>query len=283
MKAHHGEIIATLRSTLPMKIELLCKHAEALATQKLHRLRRRGEAELHYRSLEAALRYDGVWEGKNINYPEAITRSFVDAVASDWEPLIVEGVRQAMRALSDRDVRLVEQLCEHAASFDERIVADAHIDMQKKLLQQQAKACVSWTRELLDSFRDDVQQKLFSEVAPPIAKAAGQAVKAGLNKGTGAKRRILDAFEEGGEKAIARASARALQVLGDHYQRLYVELENGYLAQHYDPLQSAFDAMTKDELARARRSDAQRRKRVLEQVAEHRATLARLGGERKAP
>lgn len=278
MKAHHGEIIATLRSTLPTKIELLCKDAKALATQKLHRLRKRGEAEVHFRSLEAALRGDGVWERRAINYPEAITRSFVDAVASDWEPVIVDGIRQAMRALSERDIKLVEHLCDQASTFDDSIVGDAHIDMQKKLLQQQARACVSWTRERLDQFRDDVQQKLFAEVSPTIARAASQALKAGVNRGIGAKRRILDAFEEGGEKAIERASARALQVLGDYYQRLYVELESGYLAAHHDPLQSAFDAMTRDELTRARRSDGQRRRRVLEQVSVHRTALSHLGG-----
>ena len=274
MKAHHGEILGILHSTLPTKIELLCKQAEALATQKLRRLRKRGDAELYFPSLEAALRKDGVWERRAINYPDAITRSFVDSVASDWEPTIVDGIRQAMRTLSEHDIRLVEQLCDQASTFDAKIVADAHIDMQKKLLQQEAKACVSWTRERLDQFRDDVQQKLIEQVKPAIAKAAKQALNAGINRGAGAKQRILDAFEEGGEKAITLASARALKVLGEYYECLSVDLQSNYLAEHHDPLQSAFDAMTKDEVTRGRRSDGQRRRGVLEQVAAILAAIA---------
>jgi hypothetical protein len=276
MRAHQGEVISTLGSTLPVQIALLCKTAEMIALKKLERLRRRGEAELHFQSLQAALRNSGVWDRRSINYPDAITRAYVDSIASDWEPTIIEGIRSAMRTLADREVALVEQVCAHAASFDERIVADAHIDTQKKLLLQQSRACLSWTRERLEKLREDVQLELVKEVGPPIEKAALDALKAGKNVGSGAKRRILDAFQEGGEKAIERASARALKLLKEHYDKIYVELQSGYLREHHDPLQSAHDALTKDELVRARRSDAQLRRRVLEQVAVHRGSLAAL-------
>jgi hypothetical protein len=276
MKAHHGEILGTLKSTLPTKIEILCKDAEKIATLKLHRLRRRGEADVHWKSLEAALRRGGVYDRREINYPDAITRAFVDSVASDWEPTVVEGIRRTMRSLADRDVGLVEQVCAFATAFDERIVGEAHIDTQKKLLLQQAHACLSWTRERLEQLRDDVQQKLIDEVRAPIEKAAAAALNAGKNRGVGAKGRILDAFEEGGEKAIERASAKALTMLTGYYNKLCLELEKNYLAEHHDPLQAAEDALTKDELLRARRSDSQRKRRVLEQVAAHQAALRAL-------
>ena len=275
MKAHHGEIIATLRSTLPTKLQILCKNAEKIATQKLHRLRKRG-AELHYKSLEAALRYGGVWERRAINYPEAITRAYVDSIASEWEPTIVEGIRAAMRSLAERDVALVEEMCARAATFDERIVADAHIETQKKLLRQQSRSCLAWTRERLDQLREDVQEKLIDEVREPIQKAASKALQRGANRGQGAKTKILEAFEEGGQAAIERANERAGRILGKYYDQLYGELNSGYLSEYHDPLQAAYDALTKDELVRARRSDAQRRRRVLDAVTSYRAALAGL-------
>jgi len=273
MKAHHGEVLATLRSTIPTRIELLCKSAEQAATKKLGRLRRHGETELHVKSLEAALRRNGVWGKKSIDYPDALTRAFVDSVASDWEPMIIEAIKGTMRSLADRDISLVEQLCELAAGFDEKLVAEAHIDTQKRVLQQQSRACVAWTREKLEELSESVRTTLVKEVSKPIEKASAAALKRGANQKAGAKQRILDAFEEGGAAAIEVASGSALRILRHYHQKLVQEIETGYFEEHHDPLQAAYDALTKEEFGRARRSDAQRKRRVLDQVAAQGAAL----------
>jgi hypothetical protein len=278
MQAHHGELLATLRGTIPERLFRLCDKAGAVAREKLRRLRRQGEL-LHYQSLNAALRNDGRFERRDIDYPHALTHALVDVIAADWEPTVVDTVRETVKQLAARDLKLVEKLCDFALARDERIVADAQVDAQKRMLQQQARTCIAWTRDQLDQLRADVAKQLSQEIAKPIERACQKACKAGLNAGSGAKKRILEVFEDSGTEAIDKARDRAGSILGHHYGVLIHELEEGFLAQHHDPLRAAVEALTNEELVRARRSDAQRRRRMLERVESLTLRLVDRSGE----
>jgi hypothetical protein len=273
MKTSHGELLAQLKTALPMEIRLLCKEAEIGGLKKLTALRKQGEG-LHFQSLNAALKRGAVWGRRDINYPDALTLKFVDAIAIDWEPRIIDGIRSAIRKMVDRDVRLVEKLCERAQTLDERIVGDAQIATQKQLLQQQARTCVAWTKERLEDLTGKVSAELAKKIGQVMEGACDTALKAGVNQGMGAKRAILEAFEKGGTAATERARESAERMLLEHYQALNAELMSGFLADHHDPLADAFRRLTDDELLRARRSDSRRKTVVRAQVAKAIGALA---------
>ncbi|HEX2569295.1 MAG TPA: dynamin family protein [Polyangia bacterium] len=273
MKASHGELLAHLQNTLPAQIRLLCREAETGALKKLSLLRRHGEG-LPYPSLNAALRRGGVWGRRNINYPEALTMKFVDTIALDWEPRIVEGIRGSIRKGAERDLKLVEALCERAQELDEHIVGDAEIAVQRQILQQKARACIAWTGDRLEKLTAGVRQALGSKIGSVMEGACQVAIRAGANRDRGAKRRILEAFEQGGTEASERAREHAERLLDQHYQALVMELREGYLAEHHDPVTDALRRLTADELMQARRADAAQQEAVLKEVAAWRNVIA---------
>lgn len=272
MAAHQGEARATLKNSLPESLRRLTLEAQNKAQRKLRRLHEEGW-DLHYRTLNAALTRNGVFDRRDIDYPGDLTITLVDSIATAWEPTVIEAVRAAIRTLAARNAKLVERLCEHAQELDERIVADAHIETQKRLLQERAKTCVAWTKDRLEHLNQDVYRKLHKVVGKPIESACQRAVQLGSNRGTGAKGEILRAFQQGGEQAIEQAGEAALRILREHYDRLHQELNEGFFDQAGDPLQAALNAMTSEELMRARRADARRKQEVVALVNDLRERL----------
>jgi hypothetical protein len=145
-------------------------------------------------------------------------------------------------------------------------VTDAQIDAQKRLLVQQSQTAVAWTKEKLEGLRQEIQEPLYEMAFKPIAKACADAVERKQNLNPGARDRILEAFDAGGQKAIDKATAKALELLLKHHGHLVTQLNQGFLKEHHDPVQAAFDAMTNETLGRARRSDAQKRRKVLARI-----------------
>lgn len=267
MAAFHGAAQNALTETLPLTISNLCMEAEAQGLKGLERLRRFGQEKLHYQSLKAALLRQGVWEQRNVDYPGDLTAVLVNHIATDWEPRIVKGIKQQVDQMAKRDLALVEQLCDAALQSDRRIVADSHVEAQKRILRGNAQTCVRWTKDRLEELRKAVEIELGETILKPIATACKTMVEDGRHTGTGAKARILEQFHKGGTVALAQARKAAERLLKRQYQGLLAELSEGYLAEHHDPVQAAYEALTNEQLARARRSDAARKRSVLEKVA----------------
>ncbi len=277
MNTSHGELLAQLKTAIPADIRLLCSEAEKGTMKRLSRLRGEGN-KLRYQSLNAALRRDAVWESRSINYPVSLTEKFIEPIASDWDSRIVGGVRNAIKQMVDRDVRLVEKLCDVAEALDERVVGDAQIANQKLLMQQQAKACVAFTKEKLAELTTRVSAELSKKISQVMATTCKKALDAGVNQGTGAKQAILDAFEKGGTSATEKAREHAERLLLDSYESLRRELERGFMAEHHDPLADAFRRLTDEELSKATRRDTRRMAAVRAQVADALKLLAPFHG-----
>jgi hypothetical protein len=266
MNVSHGELLAQLKTALPMDIRLLCKEAELGALKRLTVLRRHGNA-LHFQSLNAALIRNSVWDKREINYPASLTEKFIEPIANDWDSRIIGGIRGAIGKMVNRDVRMVEKLCDQAQELDDRILGDARIAVQKQLMQQQAKTCVAWTKERLADLTGKVSAELSKKIGQVMEECCKKARDAGDNTRSGAKQRILDAFDRGGTIATEKAREHAERMLLAHYESLHSELERGFLAEHHDPLADAFRRLTDDELLRARRLDNSRKTTVRVQVA----------------
>lgn len=282
MQGLHGEVAGTLRRGLLERIDALCGEAEKQGLKRLRSLLKRAR-DLHYQSLNAALRRDGVWESRSVNFPNDLTFAMVDAIAAEWEPRIIDGVRAEIRRLADRDLKLVEQLVQRARELDARIVEETPIEEQKKILQQNSRSAVAWTKEQLEELRETVRTRLRDTVGKPIEVACREAINAGRNSGSGAKYRIIDVFDEAGADALSEARKMAKRVLDEAYKKLLRKLDEGYLQDFHDPVQAALETLTDKTGERARRSDARKRKALAESLAEYEAVLSPLRKPQDSP
>lgn len=87
-------------------------------------------------------------------------------------------------------------------------------------------------------------------------------VKDKRDEGSGTKIRILELFERLAEDATDAASGPAIQILTARFREVEKEVV-AVFEQHPDPLASAADAIVASHELRVKRSDSQRRKRVL--------------------
>lgn len=268
----HKKAIKTLESDLHERIEDLLKEAELAGRRRLSRLSRRAE-ELRWASLDAALRRKGEWSRKGISYPQDLTKAITEEISGDWEPKVILSVRSVMKTLIREDLALVEALCERATELDSTMVSPEHVEEQRQILRQAMNTAVRWTRDRLDELTAEVQDALHGPIRAPLDRACDAARRAGKNRGKGAKERIIETFKDGGTEAIKEAIGAARTVLRKSYGQILREIRATYLKDGHDPVRAVFESLTDDERARARRSDAMRRRRVLDQVGRLRASL----------
>ena len=266
-----SEVATFLGERIPPKLEELTRQASDRAHKHLIRFRKTGET-LHWASLNAALVRSGTYDRRAIDYPGALTRSFVEVVAGAWEPSIIDEVRRVLRLFVQKQVQLIEKFLDHASELAGTQIL-VQIAAQKRLLRQQGNATVDWTAEQLHDLSDDVQKRLTKIVGKPIQRACNRAVEEGNNRGTGARERILDAFEEGGQRAISDARTSALEILNDHFQRLRRSLGR-ILRETDDPITQCYDAIAQEGAAHADNAAREERKARAEAISRIREAFA---------
>lgn len=259
-------------------IRQLLELASAAGHKRLKRLRVKADA-MYWSSLNAALARNGAWTtggGRSIDYPADLANAISEQIAGGWDDIVIGSVKTTTRALIQSELELVEQLCARAVELDAQFVKQEHVDEQRALLRAAMNTTVRWTRDRLVELTTEVEAKLRDEIAPPIEKACEKARKAGKNRGSGAKQRIVDAFETGGADAVDAAVRGADAVLQRQCQVVLKEIRSSHLRDTFDPLQRAFDKLTNAEQERAGRLDAKRRQRVLASLNAHHDALRSL-------
>lgn len=266
MLKQHGDALGLLRWGLPERIDVICCDALCQGQQRLQRLIKKHRKDQTPKTLWMALqRRGGVWQERSINYPGDLTLAMVDAIAALWEPRIIAAVRKEIADLVDFDVKLVEQLFQAATALNANIVAKSQIKTQKKMLKKSSGAALTWTGEQVDGLRRTVQEKLRKGVERPIEEACMEVRSLGELKGHEGKATILDAFEEGGRRALQEARKTAETVLREQYNALLSLLEKGYL-KHHDPLTTTFGNLTDEMARRTQLKDRHERESILAEI-----------------
>ncbi|WP_437563003.1 dynamin family protein [Sorangium sp. So ce542] len=271
-KRHRREFLSFLGEAMPQHLGKLSAKAAERAQKRLERLKIEG-AKLHWATLNAALVRNGAFRGvTDIDYPAALTRAFVDVIAGSWEQAVVDEVRTAFKHLCDADADLVDALNEATSQILRTEELNITLREQRRILREQGKVSITWTQAQLEELSEDVRGKLMEVVGQPIERACRAASKAGQNRGTGARGRILDVFDSGGKEAIERAREQCMVVLNEHLGRLRRSLGN-ILRDNYDPVTSIFEAIVDAQAEEIARLGEQRRR---EQLATIRAATRRL-------
>ncbi|MEI7686944.1 MAG: hypothetical protein WCL32_18140 [Planctomycetota bacterium] len=161
---------------------------------------------------------------------------------------------------------MVERVVEWAESQGARIQPQVLL-AQRDEIKADAKKLEAVGREMVNELRDDVKNRLAKEIEGPIRKRCRKFIEKDEHCGKGATARIKSLFKELADEATESATKPTNLILASCFRE--VEKEILAVFEHYqDPLTAAAEAIVASHEQRTKRSDAQRRKKVLAEAAE---------------
>jgi hypothetical protein len=219
----------------------------------------------HWKTLQAAVRRGGIYYGsKHIELPKDFALRFEVPIAEVWGKEILKKIRSETTQYAKVCVQLVEEVVtwaqQQGARFQTRLV-----EAQRDAIKADVKNLESIGRAMVNELREQVNRRLVKGIEGPIRKRCQQFVAENQHVGAGAKGRMLSLFRDLADHVTREASGTAIEIL----QGCFREVEQEILvvfAQHQDPLESARQAIVSSHEQWKRRSDAQRKRRVLEEI-----------------
>ncbi len=267
--ARQGAFREYLRETLPSNIRELVEKAKGVSSREILKYLSTLQ-DAHWATLRAAVRKGGAFDGaRTINLPLDFAIRFEEPIAEVWGKAILKEIRGRTHQFARDCVAFVDQVVEWAKGQGARVQTQLVL-AQREEISADAKRLEAVGREMVNELRDQVKKTLIRKVEGPIRKKCEKFVNDNEDRGGGVKGRILGLFHRLAEEATEAASGPAVEILTAQFR----EVEKEILAvfeQHTDPLTSAADAIVASHELRVKRSDAQRRKKVL---AEADAVLA---------
>lgn len=254
-----------LRNTLPQRIEALVASARSTSSKEI--LKYLGTLQnAHWATLRAAVRKDGTFFGaRHIDLPRDFALQFEEPIAVIWGKSILKEIRSRTREFAEDCVRLVEQIVEWAKEQGAKVQSQMVL-AQRDEIKADAKRLEAVGHEMVDELREEVKNDLIKAIEGPIRKRCRQFVQRHEDQGMGVRNRILALFRQLAEEATEAATGPATQILTSCFRD--VEKEILAVFEHWkDPLTSAADSIVASHELRTKRSDAQRRKKVLTEVS----------------
>lgn len=264
-RVRQGAFREFLKETLPQRIELLVSDAKVIARRKIrsYLVRLQGA---HWKTLQAAVRRGGVYRGaKHIELPRDFALTFEEPVAEVWGEKVLKEIRHRTGQYADDCLELVQQVVVWAAEQGVE-VNDRLIESQQEAIKSSNSRLKNVGRDVADTLRQEVTSKLGLAIEVQIRSRCESFVASRKNSGTGVQARILELFEELADEAVEAAVEPAREILLGGYQSVQEEIRQVF-DQQRDPLQAASEAIVESEASRLQRSDAEKRKAILDNVA----------------
>jgi hypothetical protein len=137
---------------------------------------------------------------------------------------------------------------------------------QRDAIRADAKKLESVGHEMVKEMRDQAKAQLINKIEGPIKRKCDEFVRRNLQIGTGVKQRILELYRKMADEVSETAQEPATRIL----QQLFKEVEKEILdafKEHDNPLEAVAEAIVASQESYIKRSDAQKRRRVLEDLA----------------
>ena len=254
-----------LDATVQAKIEALVLEARAAAELEV----RSYLASLryaHWGTLRAAVRRGGAFYGsRSINLPDDISNYFQEPMAAVWGQKLLRDVRKRTTDLSTDIAQMVEEICTWANE-------NGGASVNKKLLQTQQERVAALAeqmkqvgKEAVDELRNTVKSRLSDAIRGPVERACKKFVAEGDDIGAGVKVRILQLFDQLAERATVAAQEPAINILQTNFAAVREEIQTAF-RQGGDPIQGTADLIVEKHEQRMKRSDAQKRRPLLEEL-----------------
>ena len=265
LHVRQGQYRAFLKKNIPQRIRDLIEAAKGKSMAAIHRyLLKLGSA--HWATLRASVRYGGRFAGAtDIDLPREFALRVEEPIAEVWGKDILNDIRRETKQYAQDCVRLVAQVVAWAKEQGTR-VKHKTVEAQFEAIKADASKLESVGREMVAELREQVKNRLIEEVEPPIKKGCRQFVQRNAHVGVGVKIRILGLFAELAETVTQLAAEPATDIL----TRLFREVETEIWAAfegHQDPLTAAANAIVASQEDYLKRSDAQKRRQVLDRFA----------------
>ena len=264
LHVRQGQFRAFLKKTVPQRIEDLVLVANGKAQTEIHKyLLRLGIA--HWATLRASVRRGGRFEGATkVDIPREFALRVEEPIAEAWGKKILSDIRLETKQYAADCVALVGKVVAWAKEQGAR-VKPRLVEAQYDAIKADAAKLDTVGREMVNELRDEVKNQLIEAIDPPIRDGCRKFVKKNFDVGPGVKNRILVLFDELAEEVTGMAQKPASTIL----TRLFREVEKEISAafeNHQDPLAAAGDSIVSSQEDYLKRSDAQKRKSVLDEV-----------------
>ena len=254
-----------LDETVQAKIEALVLEARSVAEDEvntyLSSLRN-----AHWATLRAAVRRGGTFYGSwHISLPDDITGRFQEPMAAVWGQKLLRDIRKRTTELANDTVQMVQELCDWAHQHGGAAVNKQLLKTQEERISALAEQMKTVGKEAVDELRETVKNELSATIRKPIKSACEKFVRDGDDIGPGVKWRILELFGKLARTATEAAKEPAIRILKENAGNVRKDVQ-AELKKAGNPLQDTADLIVESHEARVRRSDAQRRRAVLQEV-----------------
>lgn len=220
----------------------------------------------HWATLRAAVRRGGTFYGsRTISLPDDIANYFQEPMAAVWGQKLLKGIRKRTKDLSSDIAEMVQEICEWAIENGGAQINKTLLENQQTRIANQANQMNQVGKEAVDELRALVKQKLREAIRKPIENACQKFVADGNDIGPGVKTRILHLFNALARQATEAAKEPAIEILQSNYTVVREEIQTTF-SQWGEPLQDTANLIVERHEERLKRSDAQRRSKVLADI-----------------
>lgn len=259
-----GQYREFLRQTAPQRIaDLVTLGKERSRNQIGKYLRKIGTA--HWATLRASVRKGGRFSGAtDVNLQQEFALRCEEPLAEAWGQEILKDIRRRTNEYADQCFELVEQTAEWARQQGARVQQNV-VEAQKQSIKNDAARLKTVGRDMIKEVREKNSTDLINAIDGPIRMKCKRFVDANSDVGPGVKNRILALFDQLADEIPDAAEKPALRILtrffGEVEQEILLTLE-----EHQNPLEAMADAIVASQEQYRLRSDAQKRKPILEQA-----------------
>ncbi|OSZ74618.1 dynamin family protein [Hydrogenophaga sp. IBVHS1] len=254
-----------LDSTVQAKIEALVLEARAAAELEvqnyLYSLQH-----AHWATLRAAVRRGGTFYGSRaINLPDDISNYFQEPMAAVWGQKLLRDVRKRTSNLSADIEQIVAEICAWANEHGGASVNHKLLLTQQERVAGMAEQMKQVGKEAVDELRNTVKSKMSEAIRGPVEVACRRFVQAGNDIGPGVKYRVLELFKKLAATATKAAQEPAIAILQTNFAAVREEIQTAF-RQGGDPIQTTANLIVEKHEERLKRSDAQKRRPILEEL-----------------
>jgi predicted GTPase len=256
-----GQFEEFLKKGIPERIDALVSDARRTSAKEIFGYLNTLQG-AHWATLRAAVRRGGTYYGAlHIDLPRDFALRFEEPVADVWGKNVLREIRSRTRAFSEGCAALVNELAGWALSQGTR-VQPRLVEAQATSIGSDLKRLESVGRDAVNDLREVVKNGLIEAIEGPIRRKCKQFVDRNEHLGRGTKDRILKLFYELAEDVSESASAPARRILRDCFRAVETEIE-AVAREQADPLTAMTDAIVHSHELRTKKSDEQKRKRVV--------------------
>ncbi len=253
-----------LTSEVPQRIKDMVSIASSQSGRALEKYMTKLDT-THWATLRASVKRGGRYQGaSDVDLPTVFATRFEEPIADAWSKEILRDLRAKTNRYGKDCLDLANDLTEWAIGLGARVQAK-EVKAQYEALQANAKKFETVGHDMAREMRDEARARLIEVIEKKIRQACTDFVAKNHHVGPGVKSRILELYRELAQEAASIAEAPARNLL----QRLYRDAEREILAafaDFQDPLTPIAEAIVTTEEQRIARSDARRRKEIMDNL-----------------